>query len=130
MATILKIENCYSQLLSDNMEILKVLHENMRFRERNYFHSRLYKQKLWDGYTEFFSKKTGKFLTGLLPEVIAALDHLQENYEKIDNRIETNFIVDEIDENFLSKDFNLYDYQVDLTNALLKHKRGVICAPS
>ena len=130
MATILKIENCYSQLLSDNMEILKVLHENMRFRERNYFHSRLYKQKLWDGYTEFFSKKTGKFLTGLLPEVTAALDHLEEKYEIIDNRSETKFIVDKIDENFLSKDFNLYDYQVDLTNALLKHKRGVICAPT
>lgn len=130
MSTILKIENCYSQLLSDNMEMLKILHENMRFRERNYFHSRLYKQKLWDGYTEFFSKKTGKFLTGLLPEVIAALDHLGEKYETIDNRKEINFIVDQIDEHYLSKDFKLYDYQVDLTNALLKHKRGVICAPT
>jgi superfamily II DNA or RNA helicase len=129
MSTILKIDNCYSQLLSDNIDMLKVLHENMRFRERNYFHSRLYKQKLWDGYTEFFSKKTGKFLTGLLPEVIAALDHLQEKYETFDNRIETNFIVDKIDEDFLSG-FKLYDYQIDLTNALLKHKRGVICAPT
>jgi superfamily II DNA or RNA helicase len=129
MSTILKIDNCYSQLLSDNIDMLKVLHENMRFRERNYFHSRLYKQKLWDGYTEFFSKKTGKFLTGLLPEVVAALDHLQEKYETFDNRIETNFIVDKIDEDFLSG-FKLYDYQIDLTNALLKHKRGVICAPT
>jgi len=129
MATILKIDNCYSQLLSDNMEMLKVLHENMRFRERNYFHSRLYKQKLWDGYTEFFSKKTGKFLTGLLPEVIAALEHLQETYETTDNRTEIDFIVDKIDEDFLNG-FKLYDYQIDLTNALLKHKRGVICAPT
>jgi superfamily II DNA or RNA helicase len=130
MSTILKIENCYSQLLSDNMEMLKILHENMRFRERNYFHSRLYKQKLWDGYTEFFSKKTGKFLTGLLPEVAAALDHLGEKYETIDNRKEINFIVDQIDKNYISNEFELYDYQIDLTNALLKHKRGVICAPT
>jgi len=101
----------------------------MRFRERNYFHSRLYKQKLWDGYTDFFSKKTGKFLTGLLPEVQAALDHLNEKYEVVDNRQLVNFTVDQIDENFLDG-FELYDYQVDLANALIKHKRGVICAPT
>lgn len=129
MSTVLKIENCYSQLLSDNMEMLSILYNNMRFRERNYFHSRLYKQKLWDGYTDFFSKKTGKFLTGLLPEVQAALDHLKEHYEVIDNRKEINFITDQIGEDFLPG-FTLYDYQVDLTNALLKHKRGVICAPT
>jgi len=130
MGTVLKIENCYSQLLSDNMEMLSVLHSNMRFRERNYFHSRLYKQKLWDGYTDFFSKKTGKFLTGLLPEVLAALDHLGEKYEKIDNRNDINFTINKIDKNFISNEFDLYDYQVDLTNSLLKHKRGVICAPT
>lgn len=129
MSTVLKIENCYSQLLSDNMEMLSILYNNMRFRERNYFHSRLYKQKLWDGYTDFFSKKTGKFLTGLLPEIQAALDHLKEHYEVIDNRKEINFITDQIGEDFLPG-FTLYDYQVDLTNALLKHKRGVICAPT
>ena len=129
MPTILKIDNCYSQLLSENMEMLNTLYGNMRFRERNYFHSRLYKQKLWDGYTDFFSKKTGKFLTGLLPEVQAALDHLKEPYEIIDNRKEVEFIIDQIDEDFLPG-FKLYDYQVDLTNALLKYKRGVICAPT
>jgi superfamily II DNA or RNA helicase len=129
MATILKIENCYSQLLSENMEMLSLLYGKMRFRERNYFHSRLYKQKLWDGYTDFFSKKTGKFLTGLLPEVQAALDHLGEKYEILDNRKQTNFVIDQIDKDFLPG-FELYDYQVDLTNALIKHKRGVICAPT
>ena len=134
MKTTLKIGNCYSQLLSENLGLLKILHENMRFRERNYFHSRLYKQKLWDGYTEFFSKKTGKFLTGLLPEVLAALDHIGEPYEKFDQRQEFDFKYNEIDESFLSQfgdeDISLYDYQVDLTNSLLKHKRGVICAPT
>lgn len=130
MTTNIKIENCYSWLLSENIDVLKVLHENMRFRERNYFHSRLYKQKLWDGYTEFFSRKTGKFLTGLLPEVLAALDHLGEKYETLDKRSSVDLRYSEIDEGFLGGDFTLYDYQVDLTNALLKHKRGVICAPT
>lgn len=130
MPTVLKIENCYSWLLSENMEILKFLHESMRFRERNYFHSRLYKQKLWDGYTEFFSKKTGKFLTGLLPEVMVALDHMGEKYQTIDNRKEINFKFDVIDKNFLGGGIELYDYQTDLTNSLLKHRRGIICAPT
>lgn len=127
---VLRIQNCYSWLYSERMDILSTLHDNMRFRERNYFHSRLYKQKLWDGYTEFFSKKTGRFLTGLLPEVKAALKHLGLEYEVLDERGEFSFGVDEIDENFLGGGIKLYDYQVDLTNSLVRHRRGVICAPT
>lgn len=127
--TVLRIQNCYSWLYCEKIEILNVLHENMRFRERNYFHSRLYKQKLWDGYTEFFSKKTGRFLTGLLPEVKAALAHLGEEYKIIDERGEFDFKLKEINEKIING-VSLYDYQVDLTNALIKHKRGVICAPT
>jgi superfamily II DNA or RNA helicase len=128
--TVLRIQNCYSWLYCEKPEVLSVLHENMRFRERGYFHSRLYKQKLWDGYTEFFSKKTGRFLTGLLPEVRAALKHLGEEYQTLDERGEFNFTAEEIGEDFLGGGMTLYDYQMDLTNALIKHKRGVICAPT
>ena len=128
--TILRIQNCYSWLYCEKPEVLNVLHENMRFREKGYFHSRLYKQKLWDGYTEFFSKKTGRFLTGLLPEVKAALAHIGEEYKTMDERGVFEFKHNEIGENFLSDSFNLYDYQVDLTSALIKYKRGVICAPT
>jgi superfamily II DNA or RNA helicase len=127
--TVLRIQNCYSWLYCEKPEVLSVLHENMRFRERGYFHSRLYKQKLWDGYTEFFSKKTGRFLTGLLPEVKAALAHIGEQYRTMDERGEFEFAYNEIDKDFL-EGMELYDYQVDLTNGLIKHRRGVICAPT
>jgi superfamily II DNA or RNA helicase len=127
---VLRIQNCYSWLYCEKPEVLSVLHENMRFRERGYFHSRLYKQKLWDGYTEFFSKKTGRFLTGLLPEVKAALKHLGEEYALVDERGEFEFAHGEIDESFLGGGVKLYDYQVDLTNGLIRNKRGVICAPT
>jgi superfamily II DNA or RNA helicase len=127
--TVLRIQNCYSWLYCEKPSVLNLLHENMRFRERNYFHSRLYKQKLWDGYTEFFSKKTGKFLTGLLPEVKAALAHIGEEYKTIDERSEFDFKIKEIKEDIISG-VKLYDYQVDLTNSLIKYKRGVICAPT
>jgi superfamily II DNA or RNA helicase len=127
---ILRIQNCYSWLYSEDMATLSVLHEKMRFRERNYFHSRLYKQKLWDGYTEFFSKKTGRFLTGLLPEIKAALKHLGVEYKTLDERDEFSFNVEEINEDFLGDGVKLYDYQIDLTNSLIRHKRGIILAPT
>lgn len=110
--------------------MLSVLHENMRFRERGYFHSRLYKQKLWDGYTEFFSKKTGRFLTGLMPEVKAALKHLKEDYRVVDEQGHFDFAHDEIGDDFLGEGVKLHDYQVDLTNSLIRNRRGVICAPT
>jgi superfamily II DNA or RNA helicase len=128
--TVLRIQNCYSWLYCDRPSVLDVLHQNMRFRERGYFHSRLYKQKLWDGYTEFFSKKTGRFLTGLLPEVRAALKHLGEEHEVMDERGEFEFAHREIGEDFLGGGVRLHDYQVDLTNALIRNHRGVICAPT
>jgi superfamily II DNA or RNA helicase len=127
---ILRIQNCYSWLYSEDMKTLSVLHEKMRFRERNYFHSRLYKQKLWDGYTEFFSKKTGRFLTGLLPEVKSALKHLGIEYEVLDERGEFSFKVEEIEGDFLGSDIELYDYQVDLTNSMIKYRRGIVLAPT
>ena len=128
--TVLRLQNCYSWLYCSRQDVLSVLHEKMRFRERGYFHSRLYKQKLWDGYTEFFSKKTGRFLTGLLPEVKAALAHLGVEYRILDERCEFEFASSEIGEDFLGGGVELHDYQVDLTNALIRNRRGVICAPT
>lgn len=128
--TVLRLQNCYSWLYCSSQDVLSVLHEKMRFRERGYFHSRLYKQKLWDGYTEFFSKKTGRFLTGLVPEVKAALAHLGVEYRLLDERGEFEFASSEIGEDFLGGGVELHDYQVDLTNALIRNRRGVICAPT
>ena len=65
--TILKIENCYSQLITEDLVTKEFIWKRLRFHDKNYWHSRLYKQKLWDGYNNFFQKETGKFLTGLLP---------------------------------------------------------------
>jgi superfamily II DNA or RNA helicase len=137
METIIQVENCYSWLYTNNNEVRTKLWRAMRHRERNYFHSRLYKQKLWDGYTEFFKKESGRFLTGLLAEVTAALDHWKVPYKILDQRKHFKFRFNEIDENFLNQwlppgadPCTLYDYQVDLTNTIIKHKRGVVCAPT
>ena len=53
---LLKIKNDYSWLISEDNELKTKLWSSLRFREKNYFHSRVYKKKLLDGYTEFLNK--------------------------------------------------------------------------
>jgi len=97
----------------------------------------------WDGYIQFFALETGKFLTGLLPEVTAVLRHFKVDFTVEDNRKKTPFLYDSIDQNFLNqwlpattlggdqmKPVILHDYQVELVNQVLKHRRGVIYAPT
>jgi len=97
----------------------------------------------WDGYIQFFAMETGKFLTGLLPEVTAVLRHFKIDFVVEDNRKKTSFIYEEVDQNFLNqwlpaktlggdpmKPVTLHDYQVELINQVLKHRRGVIYAPT
>jgi superfamily II DNA or RNA helicase len=99
--------------------------------------------KKWDGYINFFSIENGKFLTGLLPEVSAVLRHFKVQYTVEDKRKKTNFLYESIDQNFLNqwlpaKTLNgdpmepviLHDYQVELINQVIKHRRGVIYAPT
>lgn len=126
---LLKIENNYSCLITEDQDIKTILWKALRFRERNYYHTSLYKQQKWDGFVDFFSQKTGKFLTGLLPEVRVTLKQLGVSYETLDKREEFRFLYDEIDEDFLSG-AKLYDYQVELVNQVLKSKRGIIKAPT
>lgn len=137
MSSHLKISNDYSYLTCDNINIMHRLWTMLRFRERNYFHNRRYKMKLWDGYTEFFKMETGKFLTGLLPEVRAALKKWDISYTVSDERNRVDFRFTDIDENFLNQwiapnadKVKLHDYQVDFINKITKHHRGVVYAPT
>ena len=130
---LLKIANDYSYLISDDDIIKNDMWTRLRFREKNYFHNRAYKMKKWDGYINFFSIENGKFLTGLLPEVSAVLRHNKIEYEVEDTREQTKFKEKNIDENFFKSDnceIILRDYQVELINQVIKHKRGIIFAPT
>jgi superfamily II DNA or RNA helicase len=123
-----------------------VLWKKLRFRDKNYFHSRLFKQKKWDGFHNFYSKETGKFLTGILPEIQLVLDYLKIKYEIIDNRELIKWRVNSIDDNFLNywlseynanvsekeqkEDYTLRDFQPDIVNGILKNYRGLVVAPT
>lgn len=131
----LVIENNYSTLHADDKEINNELWKLLRFRDKNYYHNSSYKLKLWDGYVDFFQKETGRFLTGLLPEVKLVLKQKFniKDIEIIDKRVEIKFPQHIIDKNWMSaekKDFSLRDYQVDLINLSLKYKRGIIPTPT
>jgi superfamily II DNA or RNA helicase len=145
MAANLKIANDYTWLQTDQEWIKEVLFQKLRFRKKDYFHNPLYRQKIWDGFINFFGKTTGRFQTGLLPEVELALTKWNIQYTKEDHRNIVDFRVESIDANFLNqflpasgvwpdgnpaKPIELYDFQVDLTNQAIRHKRGVIQAPT
>lgn len=134
---VLKIANDYSYFLSDNIFVKKDLWNRLRFRDKNYFHNRAYKMKKWDGFINFFDEDSGKFLTGILPEICAVLKHHNVEYTIDDTRQFTQFQYQNIDDQFLNqwlaKDanpVNLYDYQVELINQVIKHRRGIIFAPT
>jgi hypothetical protein len=131
------VKNDISAIISQNSDLLKFLYENLRFRDRNYFHNRAYRQRIWDGFTNFFNRTNGKFLTGLLPEILVACKACNEPVDIVDQRTKIDFAIKEINSTFLhsctphgANPITLEDYQVDLVNAAIKNKRGVIFAPT
>ena len=133
----LKIQNCYSWLHLKDKKAKEKIWKALRFRRKNYFHTSLYKRGLWDGFDEFFKLETGRFLTGLLPEVLYALKYMKIPHAMHDERNPIQFQHDKIDKTFLNKWIpeghdleEMYDYQVDLINQILQHGRGVVQAPT
>jgi superfamily II DNA or RNA helicase len=131
------VKHDISQVVTPDVTVKDMLCTCLKFRERNYFHNRLYKQKIWDGFTSFFNKDSGKFLTGLLPEILMALKLKNIDYEIDDIRDKFDFTIKEIDENFLNQwlpegidKIKLEDYQVDFTNQAVKHQRGIVFSPT
>jgi superfamily II DNA or RNA helicase len=133
------INNNISQLILDNEEIHTALWKSLRFRDKGYFHSPAYQiflkykgKKGWDGYVDFFNKENGKFVTGLLPEIIAALKKLKIYPELTDNRTETiehSEILPDLLSEYNDRTGNplvLYDYQCEIGNQAWKLGRGII----
>lgn len=125
---ILKIENTYSWLQTDNQVLKDKLWKLLRFRNKNYFHNAAYRMKVWDGFDEFFNKSTGRFLTGLLPEVLFAINKFEVEIQFDDKRNKFQFNVEKIDDNFLPPK-KLRDYQVDYINEVIINRRAIIPAP-
>lgn len=133
---VLKVENVTSRLLSTDQKLKDVLSDKLRFRPPNFYHNVAYVKKKWDGWKYFFDAKSGAFLTGLLPEIQAALRFKNKEYILIDNRDKPTWAYESIDDNFLNEwlpddvdPIKLHDFQPDLVNQAIKYGRGVIKAP-
>jgi len=130
-------------------EAIPGLHQKLwkalRKRAKDYFFHPLYRQKKWDGFIDFYGKTTGRFMTGLLPEVEAALGVWEVPYELDDQRPPMHFRQQTIDENFFNcflpqsglwpdgseaKPITPRDYQIDLTAKAIMLHRGIIQAPT
>lgn len=135
--TILQIENVYSRVVTKDMDLIKILHEKLRFRPKGFYHSPAYKKKIWDGWNNYFSPKTGKFMTGLLPEVRLLMKKLKKEYETLDHREFVDWKQVTVDNNFLNNwlpegfdPITLYDYQPDLVKKCMQYNRGIVQAPT
>jgi superfamily II DNA or RNA helicase len=133
----LKLQNQYSWLSSDDEGLKDLLWEHLRFRPKNYFHNSAYRQRKWDGYNDYFKRDSGRFLTGLLPEVKLALAFKKQEYEVIDERGTYDFATHEITPDFLNQwkpkswdPVTLHDYQVEYIQQASRHHRGLIVAPT
>ena len=93
---LLIIGNHYTRVYTKDIKITSNLWILFRKRKRNYFHTAAYKSGKWDGYINFFNKKTGIINTGLLPELITALKHWNVDYEIEDNRTKLEFLYEQI----------------------------------
>lgn len=135
--TVLKVDNVNSYLITEDAELKDLLHEKMRFRPKDFWASTAYKMKKWDGYKDFFDDKSGKFLTGLLPEVQAALRVKKKEYTLVDLRNQFEWLHQSVDDQFLNNwlpdgtdPITLHDYQPDLANQCFKYNRGIVTAPT
>lgn len=140
---VIKAENLNSWLLTDDKELKYKFWKALRFADPNRFHNPAYQKKFWDGFVDFFNQKSGMFLSGLMPEVMAGMKRLgKTNYKMVDNRGKINWKIKSIDKDFLApftpksvlerdgKPVELHDYQVDYVNQAIKFNRGIITAPT
>lgn len=122
--------------MTSDTELKDTLWRALRYRKKDFYYP-AYRNKGWDGYFDFFDKKTGKFLTGLLPEVEYALKYkFKVKYTIRDDRKDFNFKYTNVNNQFLNYWIPdnpgppLYDYQVDLINQATQYKRGLVKAPT
>ena len=108
MATSITVNNDFCQLQTDNKQLSDYLIANLKFRQKGYQFSPLYKSKKWDGFVNFFSAKTGKFLSGILPEICMIVKKFNEVYELNDLRTPIKFKFDKIVPEVPSKTLSLF----------------------
>jgi superfamily II DNA or RNA helicase len=140
---VISVTNIASRLLTADQKVKDKLSDLLRRRPKNFWHNPMYNEKKsdgsrkWDGWKYFFDKKSGMFLTGILPEVELALKHMRREYAVEDQRTPFVWATTSIGQDFLNdwlpKGFDpieLHDFQPDLVNQAIRYGRGIVKAPT
>jgi superfamily II DNA or RNA helicase len=127
MATI-EIHNLYSKVIDASPKALTAIDNALAVETPGYKFTASYRSGYWDGMTRFFNRVSGKFPTGLLSEVVAALRKIGEDPEIVDKRNAVEYTLD--DEIKLGHKelghITLRDYQYECVKKALESSRGII----
>tara|TARA_R100000008_G_scaffold32013_2_gene17876 strand:- start:1487 stop:2842 length:1356 start_codon:yes stop_codon:yes gene_type:complete len=118
------VNNNSSILKTENKKLLSTLKQKYSAKVPGYNYSAAYKRRGWNGEKYFFSNKTGKFGTGLLPYITEDLTYLGMDYEIEDLRVATHS--DDIE----LPGITLRDYQETMIRQALEAKGCILQAPT
>lgn len=127
----LVINNNISIFKTDDDGLRNELWQKLRVKSLNCFYNAAYKNKVWDGFVDFYKKESGRFLTGLLPDIMNFLKDKNLHIQVKDNRKVVEFENLKISADFITHEGKtLRDYQIEYVEKVAKHKRGIILAPT
>lgn len=118
------VDNQKSKIITENKKLLEALQEHFSFYIPGYQHIRA--NYRFDG-KKYFVTKSGYFKTGLLTEVLSALQKVNVEPELMYKEVDTpSFNKDNLSE----VPYKLYDYQNEALDFCLTNKRAVIKSPT
>ena len=118
------INNTECILKSDNEELKTALEKKYSCKVPGYEYTPQYRANRWRGDKKHFSKKTGKFKTGLLSEIIRDLEYLDYPYDLVDLRDIPEY------QDYTIPGIEARDYQKIAIEKALSKKRCIIQAPT
>ena len=122
------IDNVNTKFKGIDRKTAKIVQDAISEREPNYFFNPKYKSGQWDGYYRPYNLVLNTLPTGLLPQAIAKLEELQEEFQLTDVRNVVNYF-DSWYENIelVASQKQLRDYQVQSVNDFVNSKcNGVL----
>jgi len=88
------------------------------------FHSRLFRQKIWDGYHRFYNRRRRGFPSGLINYVVGKCEKNNVPFEIVDGRVKP----EPLGKDFDLDDFTPRDYQIKAAQIAVEQGRAIIHA--
>jgi len=122
---IICINTLNSRIETDNQELFDALYNLFSFKIPGSEFTAAYKRHSWDGKQHFISKE-GFFKTGLLPRLLKILKKIKCT-PKLKYMVSFTNI---LPQDWEIENFQYYDFQKELIEKALSHKRGIVKSPT